>query len=874
MKMLYRISLSLAAALLLLLGCGGGGGGSTPPAPVLQAPSALTYSTNPAVYIKGTAVSANTPSSGGGAVASYGVSPSLPAGLSLNTSTGVITGTPTAVTAQASYTVTATNTAGSTSVGLSITVNDVPLTNLIYSNTPMICTVGVVVTPNNPSNSGGVAISYRSSPPLPTGLELNPSSGVITGTPTIVGTAGSYVITAANSAGETSVAISITVVSPPTMPIINSPTIVTASQTGYIASITAQASSTYFWTITNGAITSGIGTTTIIFTAGNTGPVGLSCVVKNAAGNSSAAGSASATVVAKPVISKFIAASPTISVGTGTVLSWTVTGFTSIMLDQGIGNVSNFTTKNIAPNTTTTYTLTVTNDAGTSVQSQVTVTVIPMPHISSFSASRTSVAIGGSTYLMASFTGGSGAISPGNLSITSDINLNITNIIANQTFQLTVTNLVGDSVTANVTVITVPNLVPGYFTSTGSLIESLGWHSATRVPDGRVLMVGNKGSYELYNPLTKTFTLSGSMGTSRDGNAAVLLSNGTVLVAGGILGGSPLNSAVVFDPSNNSTIATGAMRAGRANYTATLLPTGKVLLAGGGDMGSYQNALASAELYDPSTGIFTATGSMSQGRTYHTATLLPNGKVLIVGGYFGGITAELYDPSTGTFSLTASMANGRTNHSASLLPNGKVLIAGGYYNATAELYDPSLGTFAPTGSMGADRWLTNSTLLPNGKVLIAGGYTGSELSSADLYDPSTGTFAPTGSLVAGRYQHTGTLLLDGTVLISGGVISNQWITKTEIFDPENITPGFPNPAYNSSVYTFSVGVPTLPVVPSLVGSASWSISPSLPNGLVLNPDTGTITGTPTTTDLSKSYVVTASNGTNTTSVYLWISVNP
>jgi len=174
-------------------------------------PANLTYSANPAVYTTGTAITPNTPSSTGGAVTSYSVSPALPTGLSLNTTTGVITGTPTAATATASYVVTASNALGSTTASVSITVNSQAPTNLTYSANPAVYTKGAAITPNTPSNGGGAVSSYAVSPALPAGLTLNPTTGVITGTPTAVAASAYYVVTASNAFGSTTAAVNITV---------------------------------------------------------------------------------------------------------------------------------------------------------------------------------------------------------------------------------------------------------------------------------------------------------------------------------------------------------------------------------------------------------------------------------------------------------------------------------------------------------------------------------------------------------------------------------------------------------------------------------------------------------------------------------------
>jgi hypothetical protein len=197
----------------------------------------------------------------------------------------------------------------------------------------------------------------------------------------------------------------------------------------------------------------------------------------------------------------------------------------------------------------------------------------------------------------------------------------------------------------------------------------------------------------------------------------------------------------------------------RKGHTATVLASGKVLIAGGEND---QGALAAAELYDPATNSFSATGSMGAARTGQTATLLANGKVLIAGGatssaFFPGVigqgltreaTAELYDPLTGTFVATGNMSNARIAHTATLLADGTVLMTGGYVNyvgglptsvgyqslSSAEIYDPVSGAFKVIDSMNATRFWHTATLLPDGSVLLAGGI-GSDLpqASAEIF---------------------------------------------------------------------------------------------------------------------------------------------
>jgi hypothetical protein len=212
---------------------------------------------------------------------------------------------------------------------------------------------------------------------------------------------------------------------------------------------------------------------------------------------------------------------------------------------------------------------------------------------------------------------------------------------------------------------------------------------------------------------------------------------------------------------------------------ATLLQNGQVLVAGGQKLNT---DFASAELYDPATGVWTDTGSMAGERFSHTATLLPNGQVLVTGGfrfYVGTLaSAELYDPATGVWRATGSMATARWHHAAMLLPNGQVLVTGGLadlsstYLASAELYDPATEVWTRTGSMANPRAIHTATLLPNGQVLVAGGlnnHNGSHsLDSAELYDPATGMWTVTGSMATARDSHTATLLPNGQVLVAGG----------------------------------------------------------------------------------------------------------
>lgn len=288
-----------------------------------------------------------------------------------------------------------------------------------------------------------------------------------------------------------------------------------------------------------------------------------------------------------------------------------------------------------------------------------------------------------------------------------------------------------------------------------------------------------------------TFSANGNLASPRTGHGAILLNNGKVLVIGGYDGTGYLSSAELYDSTAGTWSATGSMSTARyQTFTATLLPNGKVLVAGGGLL--VATASKSAELYDPANGTWTATGSMATARSRHTATLLPNGKVLVSGGFSGAVylsSSELYDPATGTWTATGNMSTLRARHAANLLPNGKVLVSGGLGNSTfasSEIYDPISGSWSATGSMVTARSEHVSTLLPNGKVLVVGGFAGiSGLASAELYDPSTSAWSTTGSMASTRYAHTLTLLPTGMVLVTGGTVVgwNTIYSSAELYDP-------------------------------------------------------------------------------------------
>ena len=415
--------------------------------------------------------------------------------------------------------------------------------------------------------------------------------------------------------------------------------------------------------------------------------------------------------------------------------------------------------------------------------------------------------------------------------------------------------------------------VAGSAGCTGSVMSPSGQHTATASLQSTTAVSPSSSTTQTLAPTPSTTpkpilksTPTGSMHTARIGATATLLQNGKVLITGGSstafgnIDSAIYSSAELYDPVTGTFSKTGSMGSARTDHTATLLADGEVLITGGMGCspsrscshvsGSAIEQLASAELYDPSTAKFSRTGSMSASRAYGTATILTDGRVLVAEGADGPTqTAELYDPKTGKF-LRAAKEPAFDNAKATRLANGKVLVTGdaSYLGIGAEVYDETsnkfekvsialapgkspkvqykgeeierysgpglllrdgkvlifqsgyLETYDPTTALCADagfispagQWLVPSaTELPDGRVLFVGGqlmvdpvsYVVVTTNSFVVYDPISKT-ADTGAIKTARIYSTSTVLPNGSVLIAGGQDANEKpLASAELLEP-------------------------------------------------------------------------------------------
>jgi hypothetical protein len=327
------------------------------------------------------------------------------------------------------------------------------------------------------------------------------------------------------------------------------------------------------------------------------------------------------------------------------------------------------------------------------------------------------------------------------------------------------------------------------FSAVNSMDTARAYHTATLLPDGTILVAGGQNapttplaSATVYSPTLGVFTDVGPMSLPRSNHTATLMTNGRVLVAGGFTNSvstGPTNVAEIYYPNTKIFVPTAPMITARANHTATLMPDGTVIVLGG--QSTSGTSLSAAEVYSSTAVAWSSLAAMPTALAYHTATLLQDGRLLVIGGS-GALGASAgvyaYTPATNSWATLASLPQALYQHTATLLYDGRVLVAGGNNNygevAASYYYSPTANTWTLIGAhaLTNGRFGHTSTLLPNGSVMITGGFTvnGAAIvvAGAEVFHVEQSTWSPIGTLSGFRAAHTMTLANNGKVYAIGG----------------------------------------------------------------------------------------------------------
>lgn len=431
-----------------------------------------------------------------------------------------------------------------------------------------------------------------------------------------------------------------------------------------------------------------------------------------------------------------------------------------------------------------------------------TVTEVPPPSISSFSAASSSIAIGNSTQLTAVFSGGSGTITPGNIAVSSGDTVTVSPTTSTS-YTLTVVNPAGTQSghTIRITVTT------GTFTATAnnSTVSRYSSAKAITLPSGKVVVFGSSdytNVTDVFDPNTNSFTRVGNMNRGRHRFGAALLSNGKVLAIGGMYSSGATYYSIatveIFDPVTETWSYTGSLNVARENPVVVVLNNGKVLVTGGMMRATGTTYLASAEIYDPDTGTFTYVNSMPQARGSATGALMSNGNVFVAGGYNSSNgqmkSAVIYNPTLNTWTSISSQMNSLHSEGGAvtlLLQDGRMLIAGGWSPSlgvwTIDIYNPTTNSFVAAANLpqfSHGRGGITGHVRSDGVVVFFGGSSGdgAMADTAVLYDPTSNTMATEGNVMRwSRYNHASTVLNDGRILIIGGDYFNS--TAADIYSP-------------------------------------------------------------------------------------------
>ncbi|MFA6029572.1 MAG: kelch repeat-containing protein [Elusimicrobiota bacterium] len=343
----------------------------------------------------------------------------------------------------------------------------------------------------------------------------------------------------------------------------------------------------------------------------------------------------------------------------------------------------------------------------------------------------------------------------------------------------------------------------GSWSTTAGLHTPRDLHSVVKLPNGQVLVCGGTGpdgasisSCELYNLLTGSWTITGAMSIPRASFALTVLPNGNVLATGGNniqnFTSSYLASAEIYSPATGLWAPAPAMAESRSLHAAILMSDGRVLVTGGVASNGADVFYRGSEVYTPVTDSWSSVAPMPSLRSHHTINHLLDGRILVVGGWMQGGDAGgaiVYSPTNDQWAPTGTMQSPRAMHTATLLSNGKVLVAGGdygVYQGLCEIFDPATNLWTATNSLAGSRTSHAAVALTSGKVLVSGGLEAGSDSTAELYDPAAGTWSSIGVLDSFRVRHSAITLSDGRVLLAGGAGYGGYSTVSALYAPASV----------------------------------------------------------------------------------------